>query len=44
MYDLGWYVGYDSRSFATLDVLPGLYGLKYDSAIAPMFASVLVLL
>ena len=44
MYDLGLYVGYDSRSFATLDGLPGLYGLKYDSATAPVVAIVLVLL
>ena len=34
MYDLDLYVGYVSRSFATLDRLPDLYGLKYDSATA----------
>ena len=28
------YVGYVLRSFATLDGLPGLYGLKYDGATA----------
>ena len=33
-----------SRSFVTLDGLPGLYGLKYDSAIALVVAIVLVLL
>ena len=44
MYDLGLYVGYDSMSFETLDGLPGLYGFKYDSAIAPVVAIVLVLL
>ena len=42
MYDLGLYVGYDSRSFVTLDGLPGLYGLKYDSAIVAVVAIVLV--
>ena len=44
MYDLCLYVGYDSRSFETLDGLLGLYGLKYDSVIAPVVAIVLVLL
>ena len=44
MYDLGLYVGYESRSFATLDGLPDLYGLKYDSVTALMVAIVLVLL
>ena len=44
MYDLGLYVGYDSMSFVTLDELPGLYRLKYDSATAPVVAIVLVLL
>ena len=44
MYDLGLYVGYDSRSFVTLDGLPDLYGLKYDRATAPVVAIVLVLL
>ena len=33
-----------SRSFMTLDGLSGLYGLKYDSAIAPVANIVLVLL
>ena len=28
------YVGDESRPFVVLDGLPGLYGLKYDSAIA----------
>ena len=44
MYDLGLYVGYESRSFATLDGLPGLYRLKYDSVTAPLVAIVLVVL
>ena len=44
MYDLGLYVGYDLRSFTTLDELPGLYGLKYDSTTTPVVAIVLVLL
>ena len=44
MYDLGLYVGYELRSFATLDGLSGLYGLKYDSVTAPVVAIVLVLL
>ena len=44
MYDLGLYVGYEPRSFVTLDGLPGLYGLKYDSVTAPVDAIVLVLL
>ena len=44
MYDLGLYVGYESSSFMTLDGLPGLYGLKYDSVTTPMVAIVLVLL
>ena len=44
MYDLGLYVGYESRSFATLDGLPGLYGLKYDSVTTSVVAIVLVLL
>ena len=42
MYDLGLYVGYESRSFVTLDGLPGLYGLKYDSVTASVVAIVLV--
>ena len=29
------YVGDESRPFVVLDRLPGLYGLKYESAIAP---------
>ena len=33
-----------SRSFVTLDGLSGLYGLKYDSATAPVVDIVLVLL
>ena len=33
MYDLGCVLDY-SRSFVMLDGLPGLYGLKYDSATA----------
>jgi len=33
-----------SRSFVILDELPGLYGLKYDSAIAAVVAIVFVLL
>ena len=44
MYDLGLYVGSESRSFATLDGLPGLYGLKYDNATAPVVDMVLMLL
>ena len=44
MYDLGLYVGYDSRSFVILDGLPGLYGLKYDSVAALVVTIVLVLL
>ena len=44
MYDLGLYVGYESRSFATHDGLPGLYGLKYDSTTALVVAIILVLL
>ena len=44
MYDLGLFVGYESRSFATLDGLPGLYGLNYDSMTALVVAIVLVLL
>ena len=44
MYDLGLYVGSESRSFATLDGLPGLYGLKYDSATAPVVDIILVIL
>ena len=43
MYDLGCMLDY-SRSFVILDGLPGLYGLKYDSAIASVVAIVLVLL
>ena len=43
MYDLGYMLDY-SRSFVILDGLPGLYGLKYDSAIAVVIAIVLVLL
>jgi hypothetical protein len=44
MYDLGLYVGYDSRSFVILDRLPALYGLKHDSVVAPVVAVVLVVL
>ena len=44
MYDLDLYVGYVSRSFATLDGLPGLYGLKYNSVTALVVDIVLVLL
>ena len=44
MYDLGLYIGYVSRSFATLDRLSGLYELKYNSVTAPMVDIVLVLL
>ena len=44
MYDLGLYVGYDSMSFVTLDGLPDLYGLKYDSMTALVVDIVLVLL
>ena len=33
MYDLG-YMLVESRRFVVLDGLPGLYGLKYDSATA----------
>ena len=44
LYDLGLYVGYDSKSFVTLDGLPGLYGLKYNHATASMVVIVLVLL
>ena len=29
------YVGDESRPFVVLDGLPGLYGLKYESATAP---------
>ena len=43
MYDLGCMLDY-SRSFVILDGLSGLYGLKYDSAIAPVVAIALVLL
>ena len=43
MYDLSCVLDY-SRSFVILDGLPGLYGLKYDSAIAAVVAIVLVLL
>ena len=43
MYDLGCMLDY-SRSFMILDGIPGLYGLKYDSAIALVVAIVLVLL
>ena len=32
------------RSFVILDGIPGLYGLKYDSATAPVVDIVLVLL
>ena len=38
------YVDDYSRSFMILDGLLGLYGLKYDSVIAPVIAIVLVLL
>jgi hypothetical protein len=34
----------DSRTFVTLDGLPGLYGLKYDSLTALVITIVLVLL
>jgi hypothetical protein len=44
MYDLSLYVGYDSRSFVTLDGLLGLYGLKYDNVTTPAVAIVLVVL
>ena len=44
MYDLGLYVGYELRSFVTLDGLPGLYGIKYDIVTTPVVAIVLVLL
>ena len=44
-YVRSWlYVGDESRPFVVLDGLPGLYGLKYDSAIASVVAIVLVLL
>ena len=43
MYDLGCVLDY-LRSFMILDGLPGLYELKYDSAIAAVVAIVLVLL
>jgi hypothetical protein len=33
-----------SRSFVTLDGVPGLYRLKYDSATAPVVDIILVLL
>ena len=38
------YAGDESRPFVVLDGLPGLYGLKYDSATALRAAIVLVLL
>ena len=38
------YVGNESRPFMVLDGLPGLYGLKYDSAIVLVVAIVPVLL
>ena len=38
------YVGDESRTFVVLDGLPGVYGLKYDSAIVLVVAIVLVLL
>jgi hypothetical protein len=44
MYNLGLYVGYDSRSFVTLDGLLGLYGLKYDNVTTLVVAIVLVVL
>ena len=44
MYDLGLYVGYDSRSIVTLDGPPGLYGLKYDYATTLEVAIELVLI
>jgi hypothetical protein len=44
MYGLGWYIGYDSRSFVILNRLSGLYGLKYDSVTTPVIAVALVLL
>ena len=43
MYDLSCML-VESRPFMVLDGLPGLYGLKYDSAIASVVAIVLVLL
>ena len=43
MYDLGCMLDY-LRSFVLLDGLLGLYGIKYDSAIALVVAIVLVLL
>ena len=43
MYDLSCMLAY-SRSFVILSGLPGLYGLKYDSAIAPVDTIILVLL
>ena len=43
MYDLGCML-VESRPFVVLDGLPGLYGLKYDSATASQAAIVLVLL
>ena len=43
MYDLGCMLDY-SRFFVMLDGLLGLYGLKYDSATAPVVVIVLVLL
>jgi hypothetical protein len=44
MYNLGLYVGYDSRSFVILDGLLGLYGLKYDNVTTLVVAIVLVVL
>ena len=43
MYDLGLYVGLFEISHDFTE-LPGLYGLKYDSLIAPAIAIVLTLL
>ena len=40
----GLYVGDELRPFIVLDGLPGLYGLKYDSAIALVVVIVVVLL
>ena len=43
MYDLGCVLDY-SRSYVILNGLSGLYGLKYDNAIAAVVVIVLVLL
>ena len=44
MYDLGCMCVDESRPFVVLDGLPGLYGLKYESATASWAAIVLVIL